>query len=104
MKRQSGGSSSYDDAFALEDVFDVVEISKDDKRYHFERIREATGLAFEDMVFFDNEYGNCRDISSMGVTVGYCPEGVTSDVYQAAMAAFPAPAGAIVGADKYGVW
>ena len=32
------------------------------------------------MLFFDNEYGNCREISSLGVTVAFSPDGVTGDV------------------------
>ena len=38
--------------------------------------------------FFDNEYGNCREISS-GVTVAFSPDGVTGDVWAEAVAAFP---------------
>ena len=41
------------------------------------------------MLFFDNEYGNCREISSLGVTVAFSPDGVTGDVWAEAVAAFP---------------
>ena len=90
------------DDFALGDAFSVVEIAKDSKVAHFQRIAEKTSVGFEDMVFFDNELGNCRQISMLGVTVGYCPEGVDDAIWRAALDAFPAPAGEIVGLDSYG--
>jgi hypothetical protein len=74
-----------------------IEISYDSKRNHFLRISNQTAL--QDMVFSDNERGNCVDVARLGVTVGYVPNGVTNKLYQAALDAFPATTGQIVNID-----
>ena len=77
------------DDMMLGDCFDAREITKESKSSHFRRLKEKYECAYEDMLFFDNEYGNCREISSLGVTVAFSPEGVTGDVWAEAVAAFP---------------
>ena len=71
-------------------------MSSDSKIDHFYRIRSQTQIAMEDMIFLDNEIGNCRMVASLGVTVGYCPNGVTKEIWDATLKAFPAPIGTIV--------
>ena len=34
---------------------------------HFSKIHEATGIAYADMLFFDNEHRNIVDVEAMGV-------------------------------------
>lgn len=81
----------------MEDVFNgPMEIAKDSKTRHFERISKKSGVALEDMVFFDNEYYNCGQIAKMGVTVAYSPHGVTEEVWRDAMNAFPRTDGTVV--------
>lgn len=53
-----------------------VEISFENKKHHLKRLRKATGIPFEQMVFFDNEYGNIRSVSSLGVKCIYTPDGM----------------------------
>ena len=43
----------------------------------------------EDMLFFDNERGNCVDVSAIGVTVAYVPRGVTALAWEKALRDFP---------------
>ena len=47
------------------------------------------------MIFFDNEYGNCEQVSQqLGVMVGYCPRvGVTKEIWDATLDAFAASKG-----------
>jgi magnesium-dependent phosphatase 1 len=78
------------DDMVLGDCFDAREITKESKSSHFRRLKERYACDYEDILFFDNEYGNCREISSLGVTVAFSPEGVTGDVWAEALAAFPA--------------
>ena len=52
-------------------------------------------------MFFDNEIGNCQDVSRLGVTVGYCPGGVGSEIWEMCQAEFPSPAGEVVGLDRW---
>ena len=80
-----------DGATSIMDVMEILEIRKANKRVHLRNIAEQTGIALEDMLFLDNEYGNCRDVSSIGVTVAYTPDGVTRGAWETALERFPAP-------------
>ena len=40
------------------DCFDAREITKESKSSHFRRLKEKYLCDYEDMLFFDNEYGN----------------------------------------------
>lgn len=41
-------------------LFDFMEIYPGSKMTHFRKIREASGVEYEDMVFFDDEHRNCE--------------------------------------------
>jgi magnesium-dependent phosphatase 1 len=74
----------------LSDVFDgPIEIASDSKIDHFYRIQHETKVAWKEMIFLDNEIGNCEMVASLGVSVGYCPGGVTKDLWDATLKAFP---------------
>lgn len=88
------------DSFALQDVVKgPIEIAKDSKVEHFKRIAAQTGVAMPDILFFDNERCNCRDIAELGVVVVYSPDGVTSELWEHALQAFPNASGQILGLD-----
>ena len=76
---------------SIKDVMAVEEIRKANKRVHLRNIAETTGLDLSEMLFLDNEWGNCQDVSSIGVTVAYTPDGVTREAWDLALARFPAP-------------
>ncbi len=59
------------------DVFDFVEIYPGSKTNHFERIRKASGVDYEQMLFFDDEPRN-RNVESLGVTMYLVRDGVSS--------------------------
>ena len=89
----------------LQDVFEnspIIEIAKDGKVQHFQRIANTLGISFGDMLFFDNESGNCREVARLGVTVAYCPDGIDRRVFEVALEAFPQTGGDVVGLDVYG--
>ena len=69
----------------------AIEIHKGSKSGHLRNISQATGVALEDMVFFDNERGNCSTVAKLGVTVCYCPSGVTQEDWENTLSKFPAP-------------
>jgi magnesium-dependent phosphatase 1 len=74
-----------------------IEIAQDSKVAHFERIRSATGIDYKDMVFFDNEFGNCERVSSLGVSVVYCPKGVTRKLWERGVRLeFPSSDGSVI--------
>lgn len=77
-----------------------IEIAQDSKVAHFERIRTETGIDYEDMVFFDNEFGNCERVSSLGVSVVYCPKGVTRELWEMGVREeFPRSDGSVINGD-----
>lgn len=49
------------------EYFDHLEIYPGSKMTHFNKLQKATGLAFEDMLFFDDEARN-RNVETLGVT------------------------------------
>eukprot|EP00040_Diaphanoeca_grandis_P016878 m.87552 g.87552 ORF g.87552 m.87552 type:complete len:179 (+) comp26085_c0_seq1:164-700(+) len=58
------------------------QIYKSNKKVHFQRLREQyADVAYEDMIFFDNENGNIRNVSSIGVHSVFCPDGMTREVW-----------------------
>ncbi|CAL1125852.1 unnamed protein product [Cladocopium goreaui] len=60
----------------------LVEIYKSSKQQHFKRLSEKTGIAFEDMLFFDDDPYNIQDVSRLGVTCVETPEGVTKEAWE----------------------
>jgi len=77
----------------LKSVFhpDLMEIYWDNKQRHLKVIAEKSGIQLEDMIFFDNQMDNCRDVSQIGVTVSYVPNGVTRRAFDKVIEAFPSP-------------
>ncbi|GAA6055181.1 hypothetical protein JCM3770_002223 [Rhodotorula araucariae] len=58
-------------------LFDTMEIYPGSKMEHFREINRKTGIAFEDMLFFDDESRN-REVAKLGVTFVLVPNGGTS--------------------------
>eukprot|EP00593_Proboscia_inermis_P015226 CAMPEP_0171314312 /NCGR_PEP_ID=MMETSP0816-20121228/50224_1 /TAXON_ID=420281 /ORGANISM="Proboscia inermis, Strain CCAP1064/1" /LENGTH=158 /DNA_ID=CAMNT_0011803055 /DNA_START=245 /DNA_END=721 /DNA_ORIENTATION=+ len=79
------------DGYCIKDVMHHEEIYKSNKQKHLRNLAEKTGIALEDMLFLDNEMGNCQSVASIGVTVAYTPKGVTAQIWEKAIANFPAP-------------
>ncbi|MCO5566005.1 hypothetical protein L7F22_019680 [Adiantum nelumboides] len=48
-------------------LFDQLEIYPGSKITHFRKLHEKTGIAYEDMIFFDDEYRNAEVSSKLGV-------------------------------------
>ncbi|EGZ19492.1 hypothetical protein PHYSODRAFT_327742 [Phytophthora sojae] len=61
----------------LESIASFVEIYPTCKVAHFKEFEQQSGLAYEDMLFFDDEYRNIQDIKKLGVTCQYCEDGLT---------------------------
>jgi len=82
----------------LADVFDAdnIEIYKRCKSTHLRNISKQTGVDLKEMIFFDNQYGNCQDVAKVGVTSVYTPDGVTRKAFDEGLAKFPSP-GQIIG-------
>mmetsp|Transcript_37400 Transcript_37400/g.81439 ORF Transcript_37400/g.81439 Transcript_37400/m.81439 type:complete len:172 (-) Transcript_37400:126-641(-) len=66
----------------------LKEIYPGKKTTHFQKMHKATGIAFKDMIFFDNENRNCVDVAPLGVTCVYTPNGMTTAKWKEGLAAF----------------
>ena len=58
------------------DYFDHLEIYPGSKITHFVKLQKATGLRYEDMLFFDDESRN-RNVESLGVHMHLVKDGVS---------------------------
>ncbi|RHY26716.1 hypothetical protein DYB25_011996 [Aphanomyces astaci] len=72
----------------LANLVEYQAIYPTNKHVHFKQLADDSGVAYSDMLFFDNEYGNIRDISAMDVSSVYCPDGLTWEVWEQGMTAF----------------
>lgn len=65
------------------------QIFKDDKRQHFRNLKSEYPLTeYHEMLFFDNEIGNIRTVSKLGVKCVHCPKGVTQDAWEQGLQLF----------------
>lgn len=60
------------------EFFPFRQIFPADKRLHFAELHKASGVAYEDMLFFDDERRN-RNVESLGVVMRLVEDGVTFD-------------------------
>ena len=72
--------SSSDDGSSKKalEYFDNLQIFPGSKITHFTKIHRATGLPYEEMLFFDDESRN-RDTETLGVVMHLVRDGVTRD-------------------------
>jgi len=57
-----------------------AQIYPGDKRTHFEKLQNMTGIVYKDMLFFDDEDRNIESVSKLGVTSVLVPDGMTISV------------------------
>lgn len=65
-----------------------AEIYKGSKRNHFRALQKKTKVAFEDMLFFDDDPANIRDVSGLGVHCVLTPDGVTGAKWEEGLQAY----------------
>jgi magnesium-dependent phosphatase 1 len=63
--------------FDIEHYFIHAEIYPGSKVAHFEKIKKVTGVSFEEMFFFDDEYRNVYDVAQLGVSCHFVEDGLT---------------------------
>eukprot|EP00854_Cymbomonas_tetramitiformis_P013326 gene13326-15745_t len=73
----------------------LIEIRTGSKLDHFRRLQKASGVEYEDMLFFDDafggKYGNCEPVArELGVLSAHCPKGLNFSIWDAALDAFAA--------------
>ena len=58
------------------EYLDYVQIFPGDKKQHFSKIHQASGVPYEEMLFFDDEVRN-RNVEGLGVVMCLVRDGVT---------------------------
>ena len=81
-------SLTVHDGKTLTACFDHVEIGFNDKKWHFKRLKENTGIDYEEMVFFDNEMRNINSVGQLGVKCVYTPDGMNREHWHQALELF----------------
>lgn len=61
------------------DYFDHLQIYPGTKTTHFAKIHQASGIPYEDMLFFDDEARNRNVQTELGVTFCFVKDGMTKD-------------------------
>lgn len=69
-------SSSSPSSQRAIDYFDHLQIYPGNKQTHFERIHRDSGIAYEDMLFFDDESRN-KNVEVLGVVMQLIKDGTT---------------------------
>lgn len=67
----------------IDQYFPVKEMYPLSKVNHFRVIHEITQIDYEDMLFFDDEYGNIVDVSALGVKCVHLLDGLTEAIFKA---------------------
>jgi len=73
----------------IKNVVHSSEIYKANKQLHFQNLhKQYPDIRFEDMLFFDNEYGNIRTVSKLGVKCYHAEDGMTEEAWKEGLALF----------------
>ncbi|KAL1652231.1 hypothetical protein SLS58_000358 [Diplodia intermedia] len=73
-----GGAGDNKNSEKAISFFDYLQIFPGSKTTHFAKIHEASGIEYEDMLFFDDEARN-RNVETLGVVMCLIRDGVTRD-------------------------
>lgn len=64
----------------IDKYFDLKEIYPSSKIQHFNQIQNHFKMSYSEMVFFDDEYRNIREVSAMGVNSVLVSNGITFSI------------------------
>lgn len=68
---------------SLHSITDASEIHYGNKQSHFQNLQKKyPEISYQEMLFFDNESGNIRSVSQLGVHSIYCPDGMTKEIWE----------------------
>ena len=66
----------------------LAEIYKGNKKQHLKALKQKTGIAYEDMLFFDDDRDNIEHVSEIGVVSVLTPDGVTHEAWEQGLRRF----------------
>eukprot|EP00112_Aurelia_sp_Birch-Aquarium-sp1_P012701 Seg2674.3 transcript_id=Seg2674.3/GoldUCD/mRNA.D3Y31 product="Magnesium-dependent phosphatase 1" protein_id=Seg2674.3/GoldUCD/D3Y31 len=61
----------------IDHFFDYKEIYPGKKTVHFSKFKQSSGINFNEMIFFDDEQRNIRDVGQLGVTCNLVLDGMS---------------------------
>ena len=70
------------DLLGITDRFAYAEIYPASKFSHFSSLKSDSGIAYEEMLFFDDEMRNIHDVSQLGVTCIHVPNGINWSLFK----------------------
>ena len=70
------------DLLGITHRFELAEIYPSSKVRHFEALRKASGVEFDQMLFFDDEKRNIVEVGDLGVVCIHVDDGVTRRAFQ----------------------
>lgn len=82
------GANQLLDLFEWNKYFKYKEIYPGCKKKHFNQFHIKSGIGFEDMLFFDDEHRNIRDLTGHGVTSILVEKGVDRIVIEHGLQVF----------------
>lgn len=77
---------------AITDRFAFAEIYPSSKLRHFAALQRASGIDYREMLFFDDEMRNIREVGGLGVASIFVRDGMTADLFHDSLADFAAGA------------
>ena len=76
----------------LNEFFEFQEVYTGDKTRHFTSIHKQSGIAYEEMLFFDDakdgKFGNCAPVAALGAMAAHCPIGMSRSVWNNAVSEY----------------
>lgn len=80
------------DLLKITDRFAGSEIYPGSKLQHFSALQTSQDVLFSQMLFFDDEQRNIREVGQLGVTTVFVPDGLNDALFRAALSRFAGPA------------
>ncbi|KAG2346257.1 magnesium-dependent phosphatase-1 [Suillus weaverae] len=77
---RTGSASSAKPIPAIK-FFDQLEIYPSSKIRHFKKLHEKTGIPYDEMLFFDDEWRN-QEVEELGVTFTLVPNGLNDQILE----------------------
>ncbi|XP_064467660.1 magnesium-dependent phosphatase 1-like [Ornithodoros turicata] len=80
--RELLGLLDWNKYFTYQEIYPACKVR------HFNKFASKTGIPYRDMLFFDDEYRNIRDVSKLGVTCIHAQHGMSNQILEEGLRKF----------------